>query len=331
MWMKVIAGLVATIVLLLGAVYFYYLRTSLAATAPESGRFLQDQIIVDGKPRSFSYYQPETLQEKPALLFVLHGSQGNAEMARTSTAFQFDHVAQRQNSIVVYPNGYDNHWNDCRGSASYTANLENTDDPAFFTAMIEFFQDKYTIDPTRIFATGHSNGGHMVYRLAYEMPETFQAVAAISANLPVDENNDCQRKASPISVAIVNGTQDPINPYEGGLVEILGDASRGVVMSSHNSAKYWASLAELDGDGENITLCENDGDPNTYVVKTHWQADGGTHVALYTLHGSGHVIPSQKISFPRLLGGNAGDIEAAEEIWNFFNGGDNTSQSSVCK
>ena len=57
----------------------------------------------------------------------------------------------------------------------------------------------------------------MVYRLALEKPEAFAALAVIAANLPVDENFNCQKSDKPVSIAIINGTEDPINPYHGGI------------------------------------------------------------------------------------------------------------------
>src|ERR1700730_535279 len=45
----------------------------------------------------------------------------------------------------------------------------------------------------------------------------------------------------PIPVMIVNGIADPINPYRGGMGN-LGGAKLGNVLSSEDTAKYWAKL-----------------------------------------------------------------------------------------
>jgi polyhydroxybutyrate depolymerase len=60
--------------------------------------------------------------------------------------------------------------------------------------------------------------------LALEMPDTFAALAAVAANLPIEANLDCQPSQRPVSIAILNGTNDPINPYNGGLVTLFGVA-----------------------------------------------------------------------------------------------------------
>lgn len=63
---------------------------------------------------------------------------------------------------------------------------------------------------------------------------------------------------------------------------------------------------------------EVDGGPNTKVILQSWQGEAGVEVRLYTLEGSGHVIPTRKVKFGRMAGGSVGDIEAADEIWAFF-------------
>ncbi len=304
--------------------YYYLLHISVPPEPNLTGELKSAELSIDNIARQFDFYVPARItganQSKPdiPLIFVLHGSMSSGADIRKMTAYEFDLLADREGIIVVYPTGYDNHWNDCRGSASYTANTKNINDPVFFKNMIDYFSERYGIDRTRVYATGHSNGGHMVYRLGLELPELFAALAPISANMPVAENRDCGEKKLPISIAIINGTEDSVNPYEGGLVEVFGDTSRGTVMSSVQSAAYWHELAAMDKTPVLQQLAEVDGDITTRISLASWRGHGGYEVRLYTLHGSGHVIPSKKTDFGRLLGNPAGDMEAAIEIWQFF-------------
>ncbi len=317
MSLKTISAVCLLLLAVVATLYFYFFETHVLANPPENGELVNASLAVGGRQRSFAYYLPEQLDSQPALLFVLHGSGRSGARMREITAYGFDRIADAEGGIAVYPDGYQNHWNDCRASAGYAANTDNIDDPAFFREMLDYFERRFGIDRTRVFATGFSNGGHMVYRLAFEMPGQFAALAAIAANLPVRENLDCRPSGEPVSVAIFNGTEDPINPYHGGLVEIRGDASRGVVLSSMDSATYWAQLASA-GEGETLELQDTDGDSDTGVTVTRWRGSLGHQVRLYALRGSGHVVPSKSTRFASLLGGDARDIEAAEEIWAFF-------------
>ena len=112
--------------------------------------------------------------------------------------------------------------NDCRGSADYQANTENIDDITFLKAIEKHLSANYSINPFEYrFSTGHSNGGHFSFKLALEAPEWINGIAAISANLPIAANLDCQKKGEFVPVLIMNGTADPVNPYDGGLVSIF--------------------------------------------------------------------------------------------------------------
>jgi polyhydroxybutyrate depolymerase len=107
---------------------------------------------------------------------------------------------------------------------------------AFVGAIIGYFQKALDIDPGQVFAAGHFNGGQMSIRLALELPDEIRAVAAISASLPTPENLDCHPSGHPVSVLVMNGTADPINPYKGGKVSIFGFGDRGTVLSSEDTA-----------------------------------------------------------------------------------------------
>jgi polyhydroxybutyrate depolymerase len=324
----ILRSLLILLALVLGAglfVYFYYFRTTVVDEPQLSSALKSTEFTVDGIARNLDYYVPSDLKAGSPLVFILHGSMSKGQQVRRMTGYVFDQLADSEGFIAVYPNGYENHWNDCRGSANYAANVQNIDDIEFFTTMIDYFVEHHQIDRSRVYATGHSNGGHMAYRLAFEMPEQFAAVAPISANIPVDSNLDCEKSGKPVSVAIFNGTNDPTNPYNGGLVEVMGDKSRGEVISSADSAAYWRGLAALDPEPVTREFPEVDGDLNTKVKLQSWQGDGGVEVRLYTLEGSGHVIPSKKVKFGRGFGGSAGDIDGAEEIWDFFTRHQNTA------
>jgi polyhydroxybutyrate depolymerase len=206
---------------------------------PTTGSYKSNKLTIDTLKRSFNYYLPQNLEPNAKLIFIFHGSHSSPETIRKQTAYQFDYLANNNDFIAVYPSGFEGSWNDCRASAKYSANTNNINDPAFVTAMIEYFGKQYTIDRTQIFALGLSNGGQFIYRLAHELPATFAGFAAIAANPPIAENFDCIASGKPVSIAILNGTEDPLNPYNGGLVDVYGDTSRGHVISSIDNGDYW--------------------------------------------------------------------------------------------
>ena len=313
-------ALAVLLVLVAVAVLWVWYRSSRDfAQPPLAGTLQRATVEAGGLSRTLAYYVPAAVSPRPALVFALHGSGGSGEGMRRYSHYQFDVLADREGFVVVYPDGWKRHWNDCRRSADYAANTENVDDPAFFRTMIDYFVEHLHADRGRAFALGVSNGGHMAYRLALEMPQSFAALAAVAANLPVAGNLDCTASGQPVSIAIVNGTEDPLNPYNGGLVKVMTNTSRGYVRSTAETAAYWRGLAAADGPPVTTYLPETDGDPRTRIRLERWRGRGGIEVRVYTLEGSGHVLPARASSLVnRLLGGSARDIDAAPELWAFF-------------
>lgn len=317
-FLRWIAATLLLLALLVAGLFFYFIHAPLVPEPPLDGQYQRFSLSTKNGDRQFSVYRPNQLPDDVPLVFVLHGSKGSGKQIRAASAYEFDTLADKYGFIVVYPDGFQGHWNDCRASADYTANTQSIDDIAFFKEVLASLQQSENTNPKRVFAVGHSNGGHMAYRLALEAPELVNAIAAISANLPDENNLDCQPSGQPVSVAIFNGDRDPINPYEGGLVTILGNSSRGEVRSAITTARYWAKL--LNGSQQPITIQhpERDGNDKTTVTEQRWLGNDDSEVRLYTLHGSGHVIPSTIAQFPLILGGDASDLSGPAEIVAFF-------------
>jgi len=316
--LKTLMLLVSVVMVTCAIAWWYFLYSPTVAEPDLPGRLTQHELRAGERLRTYSLYTPAMQVAHPAVIFVLHGSRGAGAAVREQSAYEFDRLAEEYGYLLVYPDGFERHWNDCRGSANYAANTQNIDDVGFLTSLIDTLAEQHDIDRGKVFATGFSNGGHMALRLALEAPERVAAIAPIAANLPVDTNLDCDKSNQPVSVAMFNGTDDPINPYDGGLVEIFGDISRGHVLSSQDTINYWLGLAAVHQPPMDVSHAERDGNPDSSVIEQRWQGAMELQIRLYTLQGSGHVIPSPVARFPRILGGQAGDISAAQEIVGFF-------------
>jgi polyhydroxybutyrate depolymerase len=277
---------------------------------------LRETLRVGDRERTFAYYAPASLAPHPPLLIAFHGSGQTGESFRARTGYAFDRVADSAGFVLAYPDGYENHWNDCRRAASFSARALRVDDVGFVRAIIADLTSKLGVDSGRVFATGHSNGGSMCYRIAQEMPGEIAGVAPISASMPVPENNDCQENGQAISVLIMNGTDDPIDPYGGGHETIFGFGDRGYVLSSVDTARYFAKKSGLAATpvGERVA----GGDASLWVERSTWGAPGTRQVVLDTIHGGGHAVPQPYARFPRILGRTDRDFNGPAEIWRFF-------------
>ncbi len=314
---RILAGL-AVLVLLLAGAFGWFLYAPAPAVPRLSASIHRDSIRVGGQTRSYAFYVPARVAPNPPLVLALHSSMGNAQEMRRATAYGFERLADRYGFVVLYPEGYEGHWNDCRKKGPYAAKRLGMDDVGLMRALVARFRSAYGVDSARVFAVGLSNGGHMGYRLVLEAPDLVRAVAAVAANLPAPDNLDCTPARGAASVLIMNGTGDPINPYEGGRVTLFGFGDRGNVLSARQSAAYFARRNGITAAPATESIAQPRGSGPTSAERAVWRSDGGAEVVLYTIHGGGHTIPQPHARFRRLLGRTHRALDGPAEIWSFF-------------
>jgi polyhydroxybutyrate depolymerase len=284
------------------------------ASAAPSGTVMRHALMVKGMDRTYLQYVPRNLKPNSPLLFVFHGSGGDGEGMREITGEEFDALADVNSFVVIYPDGFQTTWNDCRKASPQPARRANIDDKSFIDAMIEKQVADNRIDRKRIFAAGWSNGGQLAYRLALEKPEQFAGVASISASRPTMENLACTPTDKPMAVMIINGTADPINPFNGGEVRI-GFSSLGTVLSSRETGQYFARLNGITKEPVTTRLPHRTPSDPTSVDQISWSEPGKPPVTLYAVHGGGHVVPNRNFNFGN---GQTRDLDAPVVIWDFF-------------
>ena len=187
----------------------------------------------------------------------------------------------------------------------------------FLAALVDRLVREIGVDPQRVFAAGVSNGGSMALRRALEDPTRYRAVAAALANVPAPQNFQCRPGAQTPSVMIMNGTADPLVPYDGGEINLLGLFYKGgEVLSSTASARYFADRNAIAGPPQ-VSLTP--GAPGLGVEHARWRsANGRTEVELVTLHGAGHGLPQPWARRPRLLGPSPMAPDGPALMWAFF-------------
>jgi polyhydroxybutyrate depolymerase len=282
-------------------------------------------LVHEGHERSYLLYVPERLAQKPAVVLVLHGSGGTAERIRGFTDRRFERLADRHGFLVIYPQGFEGNWNGCRRRAPSSANRLEIDDPGFVRALLRRLEETHGAGRVGggVLAFGFSGGGHLAFRLALETPELVDAVVAVGAGLPDPSDSDCKPSGQPVAVSLIDGTDDPINPFDGGevvLPESLGGALLGRVLSAEASAAIFATTA---GHPERPAVTrdpDRDGDPSTGIERRVWN-ESSPEVALITVRGGGHTIPQtgpSRARFPAFAGSQSHEIDAVLEAWSFF-------------
>ncbi len=301
------------------AAFRYWVFIPAAEPPALDGRLAEHALVVGGVERHFAVYRPAGVAASPAAVLVLHGSRGDGRRMRRATSYGFDLLADRFGFIVIYPDSYATQWNDCRAAGDVPARRLGIDDVSFLRDLVAVAVDTYGVDRRSVFAAGLSNGGQMGYRLALEAPDLIRGVAAIAASLPTPDNSVCRGTGAGVPVMVINGTEDPVNPFAGGKVTIVGPfGNRGEVLSARDTANRWASLAGYVDPPFFHYYPDTNPDDGSVVSRTVW-ADGlHPEVALIAVEGGGHTIPGPGLHFPRLLGAVNGDFPAVDEIWRFF-------------
>jgi polyhydroxybutyrate depolymerase len=254
------------------------------------------------------------------LLLVLHGGSGTPRGMIKLTRGRFNEIADREGVWAVYPQGIRRHWNDHRKDAISYVHRNNVDDVAFIEALIESMKEEHGIDPTRVFATGISNGGFMCFRLATDLPGKIRAIAPVCASLPED-GLDAVENVDEVSLLLMNGTEDTLVPYHGGKITLFGK-TRGSVSSTMETIRLWVRRLELGNDPKRTPLPDLDPEDGTRVHKVEYYLPANDlTVTHYRIEGGGHTWPGglQYLREP-MIGKTSRDINACDEIWRFFSG-----------
>jgi polyhydroxybutyrate depolymerase len=312
-------GLIGIVALagVLGALFGYFVYTPAPEAPHLSGTLTKESITIGGLTRTYLLYVPRGLVKGAPLIVAMHGSGENGAQMRVETGFGFDRLADKHGFAVVYPNGYEGYWNGCNITGDYAANRLNIDDVRFLTALTDKLVGEIGIARSTVFAVGVSRGGSMALRLALEAPSRFRAVAAVSDSEPAPQNFKCTPPAhGTSSVMIMNGTADPLVPFEGGEVSLFGlFIKRGKVLSSRESARYFADLNHITGLPEGVEKQFADG---VQVEQILWRNDSTAQVELVVVRGGGHGMPQPYQRHPRLLGPSTMEPNGPEMIWAFF-------------
>ncbi|MGD9368977.1 MAG: PHB depolymerase family esterase [Desulfobacteraceae bacterium] len=279
------------------------------------------------RERSYFLYIPSTRSKLTSLplLIALHGGGGSAKEWPRYTNNGFESLAEKESFILVYPEGLEGQWNDRRNFPTSYAHTNNIDDVGFLASLIDYLVNKYPIDKDRVYVTGASNGGMMAHYLAANAADRIAAIATVIAAIPKNLSGKL-KPSQPVSLLMINGTEDPLVPWNGGVVK-FGRQINGYVMSVDDTIKFWVEHNKCNSEPEVTNLPDLSRRDGTTVSRAvHSGGKQNTEVVLYTIFGGGHTWPARKDKrgllkkavLNRLVGKKSMDIDACEVIWDFF-------------
>lgn len=246
--------------------------------------------------RHYILHIPPNFRRPATLVLAFHGGGGTAQgMERFS---KFSELSDRHGFIVAYPDGLERRW-------------DNDRDVPFVAALIDKLKRDYAVD--KVFATGVSNGGIFSHHLAATLADRIDGIAPVIGGMK-EGTAAYFAPSRPVPVLIIQGTDDPIVPYQGG--EILTTGTR--LVSTDRAVELWTRNNRC-GDPGSEELPDSDPADGCRATRTTWPGDAP--VVLVRVEGGGHTWPggSQYLS-PLFIGVVCRDFAATEMIWEFFAG-----------
>lgn len=239
----------------------------------------------DGRERSYRVVAPDAGGDGAAgvarpLLLAFHGGLGSGRQFERASGF--DALARRGEAVVVYPDGVagprgrGRTWN--AGACCGYAAAAGVDDVGFVRRLVAAVASSHRIDPDRVYATGHSNGAILSYRLACELSDVVVAVGVQAGTLEVPVCHP----ARPVSVLHIHGRDDRNLPLAGGVGpdSISGVDFRPPLEAAAVVAAAMGCPARPD---------ERRDTSNPAVDVTTWApCRDGTEVRFLTVAGAGH-------------------------------------------
>lgn len=278
-------------------------------------------LTFDGLARRYIVHVPKAYDGKTLtpVVIMFHGGAGKARGAMSETGWSAK--ADKENFLVVYPEGVARDsgrhasflfnpqtWNDGSGRENVAAAQKHIDDVGFLNAVLDDLGARLRVDPRRIYVTGFSNGASMTFRVGRELAARVAAIAPVAGS-------DWQDKPAPsraLSMLYITGTQDPLNPIDGGPISI-GNKSIGIKPPVRAFIEKWVKM--LGCAPEPRAIYDRDGVRGSAYAGCH----NGAEVQLYTLDGMGHFWPGGKSHLPeRVVGKSSHAINATDLIWEFF-------------
>lgn len=244
---------------------------------------IQGTLTVDGRVRTFLVNLPPSYDAMATfpLIIAMHGGGGSAEQFESSNLLT--PKTNQANYIVVYPDGVAapgplglRTWNG--GACCGYASENNIDDVKFVRELITYLAANYKINTKRVYATGHSNGGIMSYRLACELSDR---IAAISPNAAAMLLPTCT-PTRPVPLQHTHSRPDTNVPTLGG------------VGTGPSSNVAWPATIDVLNQWVTINGCATPPvvTSGTNFTRTRWnQCASGSEVDYYITEDGGHAWP----------------------------------------
>ena len=288
-----------------------------AASVNAAGTTTEGVVMTsDGRTRRYRTYVPAGLPAGSAvpLVIALHGGLGTSSQFAANSGL--NGFAESNRFIAVYPDGIGNQsdgtgyqtWNGgyCCGPAA----TQSVNDVAFIRDLVVKLRTTMPIDPRRVYAMGHSNGGILAYKLACELSDVIVAIGFQAGSNVIA---GCQ-PTNPVSVFHLHGTADTNMPINGGKGS---GVSTTIFVAARNAVDAMATV-----NGCNVSSPKPLVTTNTDVTALSWTGcRSNSEVKFVTVNGATHAWmghAAQSASSASYVGEPYPNLDATRAILSFL-------------
>jgi polyhydroxybutyrate depolymerase len=250
-------------------------------------------VDLDGRP--FQLHVPGTYQAatKAPLVVLLHGYQSGA--AQQEAYFQLTAESDRRGFLYALPDGTTDQagkkfWNATDACCDFYR--KGVDDSGYLSRLLDTVESSYSVDTTRVYLVGHSNGGFMAYRMACEHSTQITAIVSLAGSM-TNDTAQCKPER-PVSVLQVHGTEDHTIAFDGGTNGAYPYPSAGTTIAAWRRLDGCADRA--DPPAQPLDLDRALRGAETTVTTYSTGCRDATRVSLWTVKGGGHG-PALSASF----------------------------------
>jgi polyhydroxybutyrate depolymerase len=269
-----------------------------------------------GSKRKYIVHVPSSYRaSSPApVVLALHGGGGFAEYQAKDENYGLISKANQAGFVAVFPNGYSPFrtgkfatWN--AGTCCAGARDKNIDDLGFLRAVVDDVAKRMSIDRSRVYSIGMSNGALMSYRLACEAPDLIRGIMAVAGT---DNTTQCEPKR-PVSILHVHARNDDHVNFQGGAGSATRDASKVTNFKSvPDTIAKWVKLNRCNPKPERVL------EGRGATCEQYTGCADNTRVKLCVTDGGAHSWPGAIKSRSSEPASKA--IVANDVMWDFFSG-----------